>query len=271
MSAYQRLLAFLFPKSIATNLVEACAAVSKVKKLGNNGEYSYLRIVDIADALREEIFSRGILIIPNDIECNVAKFKVPDSDNAALSGRVITEVRIKTQFTITDGKQSLVFIGYGVGRDMDGKALFAAQTGALKSWLKRLALIFGDRDDPEVEARTAPQTQQEQDDELPRQKLAQARYQSRAWSAALATCGRTQTEIETLLSEAMGRPVTSDSIIALPREGFDVAMKLLTQHSDMTQVLEQSKRIVKRKRANGSPQPIVDALDHQPVDEMTGD
>jgi hypothetical protein len=157
---------------------------------------------------------------------------------------------------------------------MDGKALFAAQTGALKSWLKRLGLIFGDRDDPEMEARSEARPQQEVDDELPRQKLAQARYQARAWAAALATCGRTGPEIEAILSEAMGQPLTSDSIIALPREGFDVAMKLLVQHSDLTEVLHQSKRAAaaaKRKRANGSPQPIVEAFEHQPVDEMTGE
>lgn len=265
MTAYQRICAFLFPKSIASRLAEACAAVSKIKKLGNNGEYSYLRIADIADALRDEVFSRGILVIPNDLECTVAKFKAPDP-----AGRVITEVRIKTEFTVTDGKQSLLFAAYGVGRDMDGKALFAAQTGALKSWLKRLGLIFGEKDDPEVEARTAPQAQQAQDDELPRQKLAQARYQARAWAAALATCGRSESEIEMLLSEGMGQPVTSESIIALPREAFDVAMKLLVQHSDMTQVLEQSKRAVRRKKANGAPQPVVDALDHSDPQEVVG-
>ena len=261
MTIYQRICAFLFPQSIAARLAEACAAVSNLKKLGNNGEYSYLRIVDIADAMRDELFSRGILVIPNDLECNVAQFAAPDP-----VGRVITEVRVKTEFTVTDGKQSLVFAAYGTGRDMDAKALFAAQTGALKSWLKRLGLIFGERDDPEVEAR-APEP-----DELPRQKAAQSRYQERAWSAVLATCGRTESEIEALLSEAMGYPVASADIVALDRAGFDVAMKLVTQHSDMTQVLEQSKRAVsKRKKSNGSPQPILDSLDHSDPQEMGGD
>jgi hypothetical protein len=259
MSAYQRLRASLFPKPITVRLAEACAAVSKVKKLGNNGDYSYLRIVDIADALRDEIFSRGILVIPNDLECNVNTFNAPDP-----AGRVITEVRIKTEFTVTDGKRSQVYAAYGVGRDMDGKALFAAQTGALKSWLKRLGLIFGERDDPEIEART------QEPDELPRQKAAQLRYQERAWAAALATCGRTVQEIETILTEAMGSPVSSADIIALDRAGFDVAMKLVTQHSDMTQVLEQSKRVARRKKANGSPQPIVEALDHTDPQEVAG-
>jgi hypothetical protein len=272
-TAYQRLVRRFFPKSLAANLADACASVSGVLKKGDNGTFTYLRILDVANALRDELFSRGIVIIPSDVECNLEMF---ESD---VAGRRITEVRVKTEFTLTDGRSEKVYAAYGVGRDMDGKALFAAQTGALKSWLKRLGLIFGDRDDPEIEQRATPELQ----DELPRQKLAQARYQARAWSAALATCGRTEPEIEAILSEAMGREVTSGLIIALPREGFDVAMKILTQHSDLTKVLEDSKRAAKRrktaervadtdamgrKKARG-PQPIVEALD-QPS-ELTGD
>jgi hypothetical protein len=258
-TAYQRLVRRFFPKSLAENLADACSKVSHLTKQGSNGAYTYLRILDVANALRDELFSRGIVIIPSDVECNLEMF---ESD---VAGRRITEVRVKTEFTVTDGHSEKVFFAYGVGRDQDGKALFAAQTGALKSWLKRLGLIFGDRDDPEVEQKAAPAPL---DEELPRQKLAQARYQARAWSAALATSGRTEPEIEAILGEAMGREVTSGLIIALPREGFDVAMKILTQHSDLTQVLEDSKRATKRKKARG-PQPIVEALD-QPT-ELTGD
>ena len=258
-TAYQRLVRRFFPKSLAENLADACATVSGVLKKGNNGAFTYLRIIDVANALRDELFSRGIVIIPSDVECNTEIF-VSDAGD-----RPMTEIRVKTAFTISDGRNEKVFSSYGVGRDQDGKALFHAQTGALKSFLKRLGLIFGDRDDPEVEQKAAPEPLEE---ELPRQKLAQARYQARAWSAALATCGRTEPEIEAILSEAMGKQVTSGLIVALPREGFDVAMKILTQHSDLTQVLEDSKRAAKRKRARG-PQPIVEVLD-QPT-ELTGD
>src|ERR1035437_3815525 len=258
-TAYQRFVRFLFRKSLAENLADACATVSGVLKKGNNGTFTYLRILDVANALRDELFSRGIVIIPNDVECNTEIF-ISDAGD-----RPMTEIRVKTEFTVTDGHSEKVFSAYGVGRDQDGKALFAAQTGALKSWLKRLGLIFGDRDDPEVEQKAAPEPL---DEELPRQKLAQARYQARAWSAALATSGRTEPEIEAILGEGIDREVTSGLIIALPREGFDVAMKILTQHSDLTQVLEDSKRATKRKKARG-PQPIVEALD-QPT-ELTGD
>ena len=194
-----------FPKSLEARLAEACSHISSLSKRGDNGEYKYLRIVDIADALRGELFSEGITLIPNDVECHVAIFPSSNPD------RPYTEIRVRTEFTVTDGKQSQVYSAYGVGRDMDGKALFAAQTGALKSWLKRLGLIFGDRDDPEVKA--APKELEE----MPRQKAAQLRYQERAWTAALATCGKTQEQIEHILSEAMGKSVTSELIVQLPR------------------------------------------------------
>ena len=140
---------------------------------------------------------------------------------------------------------------------------------------------------------------------------------AQAEAELLAAQLRSEQEIEGILSEAMNKPVTSELIIALPREGFDVAMKLLVQHSDMTQVLEQSKRAAKRKKevantknnfspagpsdtyckfcgrdtafcmaepckdsartrrpsdkANGSPQPVVEALGHSDPQEVTGD
>jgi hypothetical protein len=262
MSAYQRIKAFLFPKTISEKLAEACAKVSGLAKRGSNGEYSYLRIVDIADALRDELFSRGITIIPNDVECVVSKFKSPDP-----GVRVITEVRVKTEFTVTYGKSSQVYSAYGVGRDMDGKALFAAQTGALKSWLKRLGLIFGERDDPEVEA--SPKRTPEAE-ELPKQKAAQLRYQERAWTAALATCGIPEKRVEEILSQALNAVVTSDVIVNLPRADFDVAMQILTRNSDLSEVLEESKKAAAKKRGK-APQPIVAALDHSDPAELAGD
>lgn len=264
MPIMKRILEFLgFRKSIATRLAEACAATKELAKRGDNGEYKYLRIVDVADALRMELFSRGIVVIPNDVECKAAKWKSAD-----FEGRVITEVCVKTEFTVTDGQQSLVFAAYGVGRDMDGKALFQAQTGALKSWLKRLGLIFGEREDPEVEqSKPAPA-----EVELPRQKVAQARYQARAWAAGIATSGKTEAEIEEILSRELGRPVTSATIIALPSEGFDIAMQILTKHSDLTGTLAESTRQARSRRKSAGPQPVVAAMDRAAADEvMTGD
>lgn len=131
------------------NLVEKIAGVFKelptVLKEGNNGEYAYLRILDISNVLREKLFAAGILIIPSDLGCELRRIESPITD------REYTEATVKTRFKLTDGVQSLDFECYGFARDMDAKCVAIAQTAALKSFLKRLALIFGELDDPEVE------------------------------------------------------------------------------------------------------------------------
>ncbi len=264
MSAYQKVKDFLFPKSIAARLAEACSKVSDLTKKGDNGAYTYLRILDVANALRDELFSRGIVLIPNDVECHERFFPSP------IEGRAYTEIRVKTQFTVTDGRSSQFYCAYGVGRDLDGKALFAAQTGALKSWLKRLGLIFGERDDPEVEAPAKSRDAQANVEELPRAVLAQRNYQKRALEAAIQSSGKMKPEIEALLSEAMGSVVTCEAIEALNHADFDVAMRIITRHGDATEILAKSVKAAKRKpKVNG--QPIVAALEHQDPTELAGD
>jgi ABC-type Fe2+-enterobactin transport system substrate-binding protein len=142
---------------------------------------------------------------------------------------------------------------------MDGKALFAAQTGAMKSWLKRLGLIFGERDDPEVEARREPE-------ELPKQKAAQLRYQKSAWKAAIANSGKTETELLQLVGEAMGE-MTTEELMSLSRADFDRAMKAALQDDgNLTEILTQSVKNAKARKAKA--QPIVEAIDSGREDEI---
>lgn len=133
------------PQSLVEKLVKACAGVPEIFKEGDNGEYAYLRILDIANGIRKQLFGAGILIIPSDSGCELEHFPVPDEP-----GRRYTQAKLQTIFSVTDGTETLNFSGYGLGRDMDGKCVAIAQTAALKSFLKRVALIFGDYDDPEV-------------------------------------------------------------------------------------------------------------------------
>ena len=44
------------PKSLVEKICEACKGVDSVLKQGDNGEYAYLRILDISNALREKLF-----------------------------------------------------------------------------------------------------------------------------------------------------------------------------------------------------------------------
>jgi hypothetical protein len=219
-------------KTIAERLIEACDALTGLRKLGDyNAQYRYLRILDIANALRTELFSRGLIIIPNDIECERDSWNSPEFDD-----RHYTEYRVRTKFIVTDGHHKLSFCSYGVGRDMDGKALFIAQTGALKAWLKRLGLIFGEWDDPEVESgEYRPR----------RETTALASYQERAWSSALKSCGKTADQVDAYLSTEFGFDVNTQSIAALPRKEFDLAMKWLLQNGDLLDTLTTSVKVAK--------------------------
>lgn len=132
------------PKSLVEKICEACAGVDTVLKQGDNGEYAYLRILDISKALREKLFAAGVLIVPSDVECKFQRF---DSETP---GRAYTEASVSTDFFVTDGTEKFTFRSYGFACDMDHKCVGIAQTAALKSFLKRLAMIFGDYDDPEI-------------------------------------------------------------------------------------------------------------------------
>lgn len=250
---------FSHGSSIESRLIEACRSVQGMTRAGDNGEYKYLRILDIANALRNELFSRGLLLIPNDLEQKSQSFQLAQAD------RWLTEVTVKTEFVITDGHRRKRYSAFGTGRDMDGKALAIAQTAALKSFLKRMGLIFGEKDDPEIiEAPIRGQ-----DEGLtPHQAMRQGQFQQRAWAAALTNCGKTAAQVEAFLSSAFAFRVTSDDIASLSPKDFDIAVKWLTTNGDLGQTLELSKQLAEARKG---PQPITSVLDHQPKDEMTGD
>jgi hypothetical protein len=253
---------FGFNQSIAERLVEALKDLPPILKQGDNGEYSYLRILDIANALRAELLSRGLLIIPNDTHCEQKHFR---SD---LPGRWYTDFSVKTEFTVTDGRSRETFSAYGSGRDMDGHALAIAQTGALKSWLKRLGLIFGELDDPEIEA-SAPLTRTAQAAHYPREAERLTQYRERAWAEAIERSGQSREQIETHLSKAFGFDVKSSDIIALPPEKFDLAIRLLNANENLAEALEVTLKAERRKKAG--PQAVVKTLDRQAKDEVAGD
>lgn len=246
------------PQTLIAKLAEACKAVSPLTKQGKNMEFPYLRISDIADALRQELFSRGVVILPNDVECEQKKF------STEITGRYLTVVRVKTQFTVTDGRTSRVFSAYGIDSDReDGwKALATAQTLALKSFLKRMGLIFGDKDDPEIRDTSSPRAQaafvataEKRED-----------YQRRAWDAHLKGCGKTKKQIEGFLSTEFGFNVTSQDIAELQREQFDVAMRWLSTNGDLAETLTTS--VKHAKNGKGKAQPVVALIDSLPAHDV---
>ena len=124
-------------KSIAEKLALAVdRAPRRLLKEGHHPDFNYLRVTDVAEVFYGCLREQGLSLTPNDLECWVS----PDGQNAW----------VKTEFTVTDGKFSDYWMGFGQGRSSGGHALHIAQTTALKSWLKRLGMTFGVEDDQEA-------------------------------------------------------------------------------------------------------------------------
>jgi ERF superfamily len=131
---------------LVRKLAQAFRAVGKLQRAGTNQArgYKFTRASDVFEAVRAELFSRDVLIIPN--ESTPEYVKIGESNG----GEQITECRLAVSYVFRDTKEELPpILIHGAGRDVDDKAIFKAQTGAQKALLKRFGLIAEDADDPE--------------------------------------------------------------------------------------------------------------------------
>lgn len=137
-------------KSLAAKLAEAMNEVGGIAKLGKNTSqnYDYVKAADVAKALRHQLFQRGIVVIPDEVECINKQLSFT---NAKGDQRQVNEVQVKTAYHITDGTETLVMHGIGIAWDSGDKAIYKAKTGALKYFLRGLGLIPDEKDDPEFD------------------------------------------------------------------------------------------------------------------------
>lgn len=141
-------------KSLAAKLAEVCEAVGGVGKLGKNSDdgYHYQRWRDIAAAVRGEMAKRGLVIIPGEAEIlSEQRFPTQTIKHGQIDTPLV-EVKIKRNYRVTDGINSLFGWGMGVGQDYRDKALYKAETGCLKYFLRGMFLIPDIEDDPEEAA-----------------------------------------------------------------------------------------------------------------------
>lgn len=240
-------------KSLISKLVAACKKIEPVQMKGKNEnlDYPYLRIHDLAEALRIELLKRQVLFFPEDGEPMVESWDQTD-------GKRWHYVWLATTFTITDGNASIKYRRYGAGLDFDGKALAIAQTCALKSFLKCIGLVFGEYDDPEA-------TREELKDgaRFPREANRLAAYRRRAYHAAVLSCGKPAVEIERYLTQEFGFEVDEDKIVALEEDAFNNVIKLVGVLGEkvLTEKLTASVQHIDRVRSNGKAQPVVATLD----------
>lgn len=135
--------------TLIKKLAEACNAVGGVEKKGRNQaqNYDYVKAADVAKAIRHELFSRGVVIIPFEHAPEFAALFT------TKSGGTMRECKLRVTYHIMDAETggSMSFDAYGIAMDSGDKAIYKAKTGALKYFLRGLGLIPDEADDPENE------------------------------------------------------------------------------------------------------------------------
>ena len=247
-------------KSLISELAEVLTKVHDIQKTkGGDAPFAYLRILDIANAVRDQLLTRGILLIPNDVNWWREAWTNQD-------GRVETQCFVETEFELTDGRRSRKWKSCGMGQSVDGYAMAIAQTMAIKAWLKRVGLIFGEWDDPERDHQSDYSRAR-----FPREDIRLQEYRERALREACSTLGMTEEAALELLSQRFEETVTLDKLKRLATKKFDFAIQVLLGQRDL--VADLSKSVEEITKANGKPQPIVTVLDRKARDEKhsTGD
>ncbi len=191
------------PKAIiplVEKIAQAFEAVGKLPRAGKNKSrgYPYTRATDVFEAVRLELFRRKILICPTE---GVPEYvKIADTNG----GEQITECRLQVTYTVRDALEKLEpMIVNGIGRDVEDKALYKAQTGAQKALLRRLGLIAEETDDPEWDGQET-QAGETIDDaapmRTPRKEQPLATYQIEAIGEAMASTGKTADELSQVVA-----------------------------------------------------------------------
>lgn len=132
------------PKSLVTKLAAIMAAVQRIAKRGRNDfhGYDYATEADIAEAIRMELATRHIMLIPSADSCE--RVSVGDK------GSVLTTLGMT--FTFLDGEtgEEIKRHWFGAGTDKEDKGLYKAYTGGEKYFLLKTFLL-PTGDDPERE------------------------------------------------------------------------------------------------------------------------
>ena len=149
---------------LVRKIAQAFKAVGKLQRTGTNRSrrYKFTRATDVFEAVRLELLNRDVLI---HIDEGTPEY-VPVAETNG--GEQMTECRLPVTYTFMDEKTELKPMRFnGAGRDVAGKELYKAQTGAQKALLKRFGLMAEEADDPEWDGAEA-ETGETLDDVAPR-------------------------------------------------------------------------------------------------------
>jgi hypothetical protein len=136
-------------ENLVTKICEAIKTLGAIPKTGRNDfhKYSYRKHEDIMTVLQPALSTRGLLMF--------SKIKTLLSNTVEGKEGKSRHIVISVVYTITDGKNSIDFMGIGEGIDTGDKASYKAQTGAMKYALNDMFLLASEAD-PERDTKETP-------------------------------------------------------------------------------------------------------------------
>jgi hypothetical protein len=126
-------------------------AIDNVEKTGYNEfqKYKYVKAADVAWMVRKALSAANVYMVSDVVEAR--NYTIPAKEG------FMQAVDVKMEFSFFDGDAPdtlpIVFHSYGTGTDKGDKAIFKAQTGALKYGLRH-AFLVPDDSDPEADIST---------------------------------------------------------------------------------------------------------------------
>lgn len=141
--------------ALSKKLAEVMSAVGRVPKNGWNDfhKYHYATEADIAEAIRSELATRHITLVPS-----VESYEVREipSKKAEKDSRFVTFLSMTFTFEDGDSGERIEKKWLGAGEDSGDKGVYKAMTGAEKYFLLK-TFIVPTGDDPESDGKK-PQT-----------------------------------------------------------------------------------------------------------------
>lgn len=133
--------------SLVAKLADVMKAVERIPKNGHNSfhNYDYATEADIAAAIRKELASRQVMLIP----AIVAESRHPVGEK----GSVLTVLEMEMEFLDGESAESIKKPWRGYGTDKEDKGGYKAMTGGEKYFLLK-TFLMPTGDDPEAESPT---------------------------------------------------------------------------------------------------------------------
>ncbi len=136
------------PKGLHAKLAEVMAEAGRIPKNGHysqgNTQFDYVLVGDAADAIRKELASRGVSMLPESVEV------LGEAEHPTRSGGTMTTQTVRTTWRLTDSESgdTAVIQSLGTGADAGDKFSPKAQTNAMKYALL-MGFLLSTGDDPE--------------------------------------------------------------------------------------------------------------------------